>query len=67
MKKKHKKKEPVWAKILLAVITLVNTALALTLAVVKRQQTLKAIRKEDKVEVVLQTGAETITPEKAEE
>lgn len=52
------------AKLLLALVTLCNVGLSLTLAVLNRQETIRAVRgrKGDEVQVLLSAKKETKTP-----
>ena len=53
-----------WAKLLLAFVTLCNVGLSLALAVLNRQETIRAVRDRqgDEVRVLLSAKKETKTP-----
>lgn len=51
-KKLKKKKEPVWAKLLLAVVSLFSVILTLLVHVMERQNTVKVIKNEDTMTLI---------------
>ncbi|NBJ88609.1 hypothetical protein [Acutalibacter sp. 1XD8-36] len=51
------------SKLALAVVTFLNLALTLALAVMRRQETLRAIREEDRLKVLLEQPESSGKPE----
>ena len=65
--RQYARKRPRWgsgAKLLLALVTLCNVGLSLALAVLNRQETIRAVRGQqgDEVQVLLSAKKETKTP-----
>ena len=65
--RQYARKRPRWgsgAKLLLALVTLCNVGLSLALAVLSRQETIRAVRgrQGDEVQVLLSAKKETKTP-----
>ncbi|WP_099204892.1 hypothetical protein [Scatolibacter rhodanostii] len=59
MRKYPKRKEPVWPKLFLGIITILQLGLTIMLHVMNRQDTLKVIQKEDEMTVINRARQET--------
>jgi|GEM_PF-4519832 len=61
--KPKKRKEPMWARLFLAVTTLLSVLLSVLLKVMNRQETVKAIKSEDTI-MLLKAGTRQVTRSK---
>lgn len=62
-RKKDKPKDPMWARLLLAVLTLFNIVLAIVLKVINRQEVLKLLDDGENMKVVTSAKTQTKTLE----